>query len=132
MIYKLVSGSRDNTLKIWKNNQFLNTLFCHTNIIFNVTQLSDNRIISESIDNTIRIWKISSSECIFTEKIILDLFFSYPMEDLLVLQLINLSYHGIYIKKNNTPNILSTMYENEASKTKVIQFNPIQKIWVLL
>ena len=41
-------------------------------------------------------------------------------------------WNGIYIKKNNTPNILSTMYENVASKTKVIQFNPIQKLWVLL
>ena len=59
---RVVSGSYDNTLRIWDtiSGSCLMTLEGHIAGIFCVTQLTDGRLVSGSGDNTIRIWNIMS------------------------------------------------------------------------
>jgi len=54
----LVSGSNDNTIKIWdvKNGQTIKTLTGHTNSVRALTVLPDGSLVSGSYDNTIKIW----------------------------------------------------------------------------
>ncbi len=63
----IISGSRDNTIKIWdiESGLCIKTLECHTNYIRSVA-IKDNLIISSSYDNTISIWDIDSGMCIKT------------------------------------------------------------------
>ena len=65
---RLVSGSDDNTLKIWDtiSGSCLMTLEGHTNSVFCVTQLTYGRLVSSSIDNTLRIWDTISGSCLMT------------------------------------------------------------------
>ena len=56
---KIISGSRDNTIKIWDANtgQCLKTLEGHSNMISSVAYSPDGtEIISGSEDKTIKIW----------------------------------------------------------------------------
>ena len=54
----LVSGSDDNTIKIWdiKNGQTIKTLTGHTDSVYALTVLPDGSLASGSYDNTIKIW----------------------------------------------------------------------------
>lgn len=60
---RLVSGSVDNTLKIWnlQTGKCELTLEGHTSGIYCCTVLTDGRIISGSDDGTLRIWDIQNS-----------------------------------------------------------------------
>jgi len=61
----IVSGSDDNTIKIWcaKTGKVLNTLAGHTGGVWTL-QLKDDLIISGSTDRTLRIWRMDTGECL--------------------------------------------------------------------
>ena len=59
---KLVSGSEDNTIRIWAGTntetyELVATLRGHTGIVYCLT-LHDNKLYSASQDETIRVWNI--------------------------------------------------------------------------
>jgi WD40 repeat protein len=66
---KLISASRDSTIKIWDINSglCLNTLKKHKSWVYDVA-IDDygERIISAGRDNTLRIWDINSGDCLHT------------------------------------------------------------------
>lgn len=71
----MVSGSDDNTIKIWdmQNGESLNTLKGHSDSVLSVAISPDGKtIVSGGRDGTIKLWDIQSGECIYT---------SYNMED---------------------------------------------------
>ena len=66
---KIVSASRDRTLKIWDINNYrcIRTLEGHENYIYTVIVLPDGNIVSGSHDNTIKIWNcLDNYNCINT------------------------------------------------------------------
>ena len=66
---KIVSGSHDNTIKIWDANtgQCLKTLEGHSLDVNSVAYSPDGtKIISGSYDNTIKIWDANTGQCIKT------------------------------------------------------------------
>ncbi len=66
---RLVSGSDDNTLRIWDlaTGTCVRTLTGHTGGVATVTQLrDDDRIVSGSWDKTLRIWDGYTGECLKT------------------------------------------------------------------
>lgn len=60
---KIVSGLRDNTIKIWDRNSLrcIKTLTGHTGSVL-CLQFDENVIISGSSDSTIRIWDLNTGE----------------------------------------------------------------------
>ena len=56
----LVSGSWDNTIKIWNGNDLSlkKTLTGHTDAVRALTTLSNGYLVSGSGDNTIKIWSV--------------------------------------------------------------------------
>lgn len=61
----VVSGSDDNTLKIWcaLTGKLLQTLTGHTGGVW-ASQLKDNIVISGSTDRSVRVWNIETGECV--------------------------------------------------------------------
>jgi WD40 repeat protein len=60
---KIVSGSRDKTIKVWELNtgKLLNTLEGHTSSISSVAITSDNsKIVSGSYDKTMKVWELNT------------------------------------------------------------------------
>lgn len=65
----IVSGSDDNTLKVWSvtNGQCLHTLVGHTGGVWCSQVTSDGQlIISGSTDRTARVWETATGQCLFT------------------------------------------------------------------
>ena len=65
----LVSGSTDNTIRIWRlsDGQLLDTLEGHTSYVLSVAFSPDgSTLASGSADNTIRIWRLSDSPVLDT------------------------------------------------------------------
>lgn len=64
---KIVSGLRDNTIKIWDRNTLQSTkvLIGHTGSVL-CLQYDDKVIISGSSDATVRVWNVSSGEMVNT------------------------------------------------------------------
>ena len=66
---KIISGSEDNTIKIWDANtgECLKTLEGHSNYVNSVAFSPDGtKIISGSNDDTIKIWDANTGECLKT------------------------------------------------------------------
>ena len=64
---KIISGSDDNTIKIWDANtrQCLNTLEGHTFSVYSVAYSPDGKnIVSGSYDKTIKIWDANTGVCL--------------------------------------------------------------------
>jgi hypothetical protein len=85
---KIVSGSDDNTIKIWDLNtgKLLKTLYGHSNSV-NSVAVSGDKIVSGNSDHTIKIWKLHSTKFYQTEKSAKQLykqikFFTYSLKDL--------------------------------------------------
>ena len=64
---KIVSGLRDNTIKIWdkKTLDLRKTLIGHQGSVL-CLQYDDKIIVSGSSDSTVRIWEIKTGECVNT------------------------------------------------------------------
>ena len=65
----VVSGSRDNSIKIWdiETSTCLNTLENHSDFVSSVAISPDGKyIVSGSYDKTIKIWDIKTAECLNT------------------------------------------------------------------
>jgi WD40 repeat protein len=61
---QFVSGSGDNTLKIWDFNGDCHVTFTgHTNSVYCVAFLPDGRLVSGSADGTIKIWNLQTGNC---------------------------------------------------------------------
>lgn len=65
---RLVSGSLDNTIVIWKEgpkHQFLieKILEGHSNSVISLSEMLNNILCSSSVDKTLRLWKLSSMKC---------------------------------------------------------------------
>ena len=62
---RIVSGSDDNTIKIWcaRTGKLLNTLTGHTGGVWTL-QLKEQLVISGSTDRTLRVWHMDTGECI--------------------------------------------------------------------
>ena len=65
---KIVSGSYDNTIKVWDiaSGRLLNTLEGHTSSVSSVTITPRYKIVSASYDNTIKVWDIVSGRLVNT------------------------------------------------------------------
>src|SRR5271163_3379531 len=53
----LVSGSSDNSIKIWKDRNLINTLNGHIYTVSCLAVLLNGDLVSGSYDNTIKIWR---------------------------------------------------------------------------
>jgi WD40 repeat protein len=65
---KLLSGSSDNTLRLWdiKNEKCLLTLDGHTNWVTSVAYSPDGtKLLSGSSDNTLRLWDAENGKCLY-------------------------------------------------------------------
>ncbi|KAK2712319.1 hypothetical protein QYM36_011117 [Artemia franciscana] len=64
---RIVSGSDDNTLKIWSaiDGKCLKTLTGHTGGVWS-SQMSDTVVVSGSTDRTLKVWNINTGHCIHT------------------------------------------------------------------
>jgi WD40 repeat protein len=66
----LISGSWDNTIKVWNllNGDLMSTLDGHTSIVWCLTFLNEDesRLVSGSFDNTIKIWDLDMGVCLRT------------------------------------------------------------------
>lgn len=65
----LVSGSYDNTVRVWKisTGETLHRLHGHSMKVYSVVlDHKRNRCISGSMDNFVKIWSLVSGECLFT------------------------------------------------------------------
>ena len=66
----LISGSWDNTIKLWNllNGDLMSTLDGHTSIVWCLTFLGEDesRLVSGSFDNTIKIWDLDMGVCLRT------------------------------------------------------------------
>lgn len=58
---KLVSGSWENTLRVWEDGECLRTLVGHTGSILCLKELPGSRFASGSSDHTVRVW--NAREC---------------------------------------------------------------------
>jgi WD40 repeat protein len=69
---RIVSGSKDKTIKIWNSTTglCLLTLMGHTESVYSICELDAGRIVSVSSDNTLRVWNLSFTppEPIFNEQ----------------------------------------------------------------
>ena len=85
---KLISGSFDKTIKVWKINNntltLMNTLDGHNDSVYQVISLANNIIASGSNDYTVRIWDINSNKEIHSLK-----------EDFIVFSLLKLKNKNI-------------------------------------
>lgn len=63
---KLISGSRDKTIKIWNLNTFEceNTLLGHTNDVLCLEFIPNGNLLSGSGDHSIRIWDLNACICL--------------------------------------------------------------------
>jgi WD40 repeat protein len=59
---KIVSGSWDKTIRVWKDDTCVQTLEGHTNWVTTLLELADGRLASGSSDNTVRVWNIDSGD----------------------------------------------------------------------
>lgn len=64
---KIVSGLRDNTIKIWDRSDLkcVKTLMGHTGSVL-CLQYDDKVIISGSSDSTVRVWDVTTAEMVHT------------------------------------------------------------------
>ena len=64
---KIVSGSDDNTLKVWNasTGRCLRTLVGHTGGVWS-SQMEGNTIVSGSTDRSLKVWNADSGECVHT------------------------------------------------------------------
>lgn len=64
---KIVSGLRDNTIKIWDRSDLkcVKTLMGHTGSVL-CLQYDDKVIISGSSDSTVRVWDVKTAEMVHT------------------------------------------------------------------
>ena len=64
---KIVSGSDDNTLKVWNasTGRCLRTLVGHTGGVWS-SQMEGNTIISGSTDRSLKVWNAETGECVHT------------------------------------------------------------------
>ena len=62
----MVSCSEDKSIKIWDKatGDCIKTLLGHSDAVFSIAILSNNRIVSCSLDKSIRIWDVELGECI--------------------------------------------------------------------
>jgi hypothetical protein len=62
---RVVSGSRDQTLKVWNVNTGYceRTLYGHSECVRCVVQLADGRVVSGSGDNTLKVWNVNTGVC---------------------------------------------------------------------
>ena len=60
----IISGSDDNTIKIWSNYKNIGELKGHTDSIRSLCKISDNLFASSSFDKTIKIWDINNMRMI--------------------------------------------------------------------
>ncbi|MEA5535494.1 hypothetical protein [Crocosphaera sp. XPORK-15E] len=66
---KVISGSRDNTLKVWslETGKLLQTLTGHSNWVNSVVVTPDgNQVISGILDNTVMVWDLNTGKCLAT------------------------------------------------------------------
>lgn len=65
---RLLSGSNDNTIKVWDiiQKRCLCTLENHYLYLNCIIQLKDGRIVSGSFDDTIKIWNVENFKCLTT------------------------------------------------------------------
>jgi hypothetical protein len=65
---RLVSGSRDKTIKIWNvaTGACLATLNGHSGAVWTLTQLADGRLASGSYDESIKLWDMDTQVCLAT------------------------------------------------------------------
>lgn len=63
----VVSGSADNTLKVWSTNKrnALHTLSGHGGVV-NAVRFNEVRVVSASADNTIKVWDTTGGQCTHT------------------------------------------------------------------
>ena len=56
----LATASQDNTVKIWnvENGQLQTTLTGHSNGVYDVSFLSENRLVSASADHSLKLWQL--------------------------------------------------------------------------
>ena len=59
-----MSGSDDNSIKVWKNYINIETLKKHTHSVRALCQINYNYFASGSFDCTIKIWTIKTWKCI--------------------------------------------------------------------
>lgn len=64
----IVSGSDDNTLKVWSSEtgRCLRTLYGHTGGVWSSQLSPDNIVISGSTDRTLRVWNALNGQCLHT------------------------------------------------------------------
>ena len=62
----LLSGSDDNTIKIWKEYQYFAILEDHKNSVRTLCKINNNYFASGSFDNRIKIWDFKNLKCIQT------------------------------------------------------------------
>lgn len=64
----IVSGSDDNTLKVWcsQSGRCLRTLYGHTGGVWSSQLSPENIVVSGSTDRTLRIWDAMSGKCLHT------------------------------------------------------------------
>lgn len=62
---RVVSGSDDNTLKVWcaHTGELLHTLSGHTGGVW-ASQLKDNIVVSGSTDRSVRVWNLETGGCV--------------------------------------------------------------------
>jgi WD40 repeat protein len=55
-----VSGSRDNTLKVWDTStgQCIRTLTRHTGCVYALVLLPNGQVVSGSSDDTLKVWDV--------------------------------------------------------------------------
>ena len=61
----IISGSDDKTIKIWKEENILESL-SDTHSVRALCQINDNLFASASFDKTIKIWSLDNMKCIQT------------------------------------------------------------------
>ncbi|NXV51167.1 FBXW7 protein, partial [Uria aalge] len=64
---RIVSGSDDNTLKVWSavTGECVQTLVGHTGGVWS-SQMRDSIVISGSTDRTLKVWNADTGECVHT------------------------------------------------------------------
>ena len=56
----IVSGSFDNTLRVWDlTNDTSRVLNGHTNSVYSIVKINETTIVSGSFDNTLRVWDLN-------------------------------------------------------------------------